>query len=296
MISISSIICNMFASSTPIALAGVGGMFGERSGITNIGLDGTMLFSAFFAVVFCHYSGSPWVGLLAGVLVGVLVSFLHAYFCISLKVDQTIVGLAVNILAASITVYASSSIFGNKGFTPSVAKLPAVSIPLLRDLPVVGDFFSSVSLITLAVIPVVIGANYLLHKTPFGLRTIAVGQNPQAAYVAGVDVKKTQYLAVMLGGFTCGLAGSFLSISYLSMFVRDMVSGRGFIAIAAILFGRYSPLGIFLAALFFGLADAIQIALQGIVNIPNEIIQCAPYVLTILVVTVNEARTLRKKS
>lgn len=121
------------------------------------------------------------------------------------------------------------------------------------------------------------------------MRTIAVGQNPQAAFVAGVNVKKTQYVAVMLGGLTCGMAGAYLSISYLSMFVRDMVSGRGFIAIAAILFGRYSPFGIFAAALFFGLADAMQIALQGIVTIPNEVIQCAPYLLTILAVTVNEA-------
>lgn len=290
MISVSSVICNMFASATPIALGGIGGMFGEKSGIVNIGLDGTMLFSAFSAVVACYYTGSPWLGLLAGVLTGVLISFLHAFFCITLKVDHTIIGLAVNILASSATVYASSSIFGNKGFTASVTKLPDVSIPLLRDLPVVGTFFSSVSMITLTIIPIALIGHYLLNKTPFGIHVVAVGQNPQAAFVAGVNVQRTQYIAVMLGGLTCGLAGSFLPISYLSMFVRDMVSGRGFIAIAAILFGRYKPAGILLAALFFGLADAVQIALQGTVHIPNEIIQCAPYALTILAVTINEAR------
>ena len=161
MISLPSVICNMFASATPIALAGVGGMFGERSGITNIGLDGTMLFAAFAAVTACYYTGSPWIALLAGILSGVLVSFLHAYFCISLKVDQTIIGLAVNILAASVTVYASSSIFGNKGFTPSVTKLPNISIPGLRDLPVVGAFFDSASLVTLLVLPVVLLAEML---------------------------------------------------------------------------------------------------------------------------------------
>lgn len=290
MISVASVICNMFASATPIALGGIGGMFGEKSGIVNIGLDGTMLFSAFTAVVSCYYTNSPWLGLLVGVLTGVLISFLHAFCCITLKVDHTIIGLAVNILASSVTVYASSSIFGNKGFTPSVTKLPNMSIPLLRDLPVVGTFFGSVSLITLLVIPIAVIGHYLLNKTPFGIRVVAVGQNSQAAFVAGVNVQRTQYIAVMLGGLTCGLAGSFLSISYLSMFVRDMVSGRGFIAIAAILFGRYKPTGILLAALFFGLADAIQIALQGIVHIPNEIIQCAPYALTILAVTINEVR------
>lgn len=294
MISVASVICNTFASATPIALGGIGGMFGERSGIVNIGLEGTMLFSAFTSVVACHYSGSAWLGLLAGLLTGLLISFLHAFFCTTLKVDHTIIGLAVNILASSVTVYASSSIFGNKGFTPSVEKLPTISIPFLRDLPLVGAFFGSMSLITLMVIPIVILAHHLLYKTPFGIRVIAVGENPQAAFVAGINVQRTQYIAVMLGGLTCGLAGSFLSISYLSMFVRDMVSGRGFIAIAAILFGRYKPVGILLAALFFGFADAIQIALQGIITIPNEIIQCAPYALTILAVTVNEARSMKK--
>lgn len=294
MISLSSVICNTFASATPIALAGIGGMFGERSGVTNIGLDGTMLFSAFTAVLGTYLSGSPWVGLLVGTLTGVLISFLHAFFCTTLKVDHTIIGLAVNILASSVTVYASSSIFGNKGFTPSVEKLPDISIPWLRDLPVVGTFFGGVSLLTLMVIPIVIVAHHLLYKSPFGIRVIAAGERPQAAFVAGINVQRTQYLAVMCGGLTCGLAGSFLSISYLSMFVRDMVSGRGFIAVAAILFGRYKPMGILLASLFFGFADAIQIALQGIVNIPNEIVQCAPYALTILAVTFNEMRGSKK--
>lgn len=294
MISLSSVICNTFASATPIALAGIGGMFGERSGVTNIGLDGTMLFSAFTAVLGTYLSGSPWLGLLVGTLTGVLISFLHAFFCTTLKVDHTIIGLAVNILASSVTVYASSSIFGNKGFTPSVEKLPDISIPWLRDLPVVGTFFGGVSLLTLMVIPIVIIAHHLLYKSPFGIRVIAAGERPQAAFVAGINVQRTQYLAVMCGGLTCGLAGSFLSISYLSMFVRDMVSGRGFIAVAAILFGRYKPMGILLASLFFGFADAIQIALQGIVNIPNEIVQCAPYALTILAVTFNEMRGSKK--
>lgn len=296
MISIASVISNTLASATPIALAGVGGMFGERSGITNIGLEGTMLFSAFAAVVGCYYTQSPWVGLLLGIAVGVLVALFHAFFCISLKVDQTIVGLAVNILAASMTVYASSILFGNKGFTASVEKLPSISIPGLQDLPFFGAFFNDMSIITILVLPLTILAHVLLYKSPFGLQTIAVGQNPQAAYVAGINVKRTQYLAVLLGGLSCGLAGSYLSISYLSMFVRDMVSGRGFIAIAAILFGRYTPFGIFCAALFFGLADAVQIALQGTISIPNEIIQCAPYLLTILAVTVNEARTAHRQA
>lgn len=294
MISVSAVIANTFSSSTSIALAGVGGMFGERSGIGNIGLEGTMLFAAFTAVTANYYTLNPWVGLLVGVATGILVSLLHAFCCITLNINQSIVGLAVNILATNLTVYASSSIFGNKGFTPGVVKLPDVSIPVLRELPYVGQMFGCISILTLLAVPLVALAWYLLYKTPFGLHTIAVGQNQQATYVTGVKVKRVQYFAVMLGGLTSGLAGVYLSTSYLGMFVRDMTSGRGFIAIAAILFGRYHPVGIYFAALFFGLADALQIALQGTINVPNEVIQCIPYALTILAVTLNEGRHYRK--
>lgn len=291
--SLSSIIGNTLAAATPIALSGVGGMFGERSGVSNIGLEGSMLASAFMAVVGSYYTGNPWGGLLCGVLTGMLVSLLHAFFCITLKVNQTIIGLAVNILAANLTVYASSSIFGKKGFSSNVTQLPDLSIPILRDLPIFGDVFGNLSIITVLIIPVCMMAHYLLYKTPFGPHVIAIGQNPQAAYVASVKVIRTQYIAVMIGGLACGLAGSYLSISYLNLFVRDMVSGRGFIALAAIIFGRYSPWGILGASLFFGFTSAVQMSLQGTVNIPNEWIQCIPYVFTILIVTLNERRAMK---
>lgn len=290
---LSSIIGNTFTAATPIALSGVGGMFGERSGISNIGLEGTMLASAFMAVVGSYYMNNPWIGLLCGVGTGILVSLIHAFFCITLKVNQTIIGLAVNILAANLTVYSSDIIFGKKGFSSNVTQLPKLSIPILRDLPLCGDLFGNLAVITVLIIPICILAHYLLYSTPFGPHVIAVGQNSKAAYVANVKVVRTQYIAVMIGGFTCGLAGSYLSISYLSLFVRDMVSGRGFIALAAIIFGRYTPWGIFGAALFFGFTSAVQMSLQGIVNIPNEFIQCIPYVLTILVVTLNERRAMK---
>ena len=294
-ISIVSILARMFSSATPIALAGIGGLFGERSGISNIGLEGTMLFSALAAAVGSYYSGSPWIGLLCGVACGLLISLLHAFLCITVRVDQIVIGLVINIFAANATVYLLSVLFQNKGASPAITKLPYVSIPFLRDIPGLEELFSNISVLTVLAIVIMLIAQFLLYQTRFGLHVMAAGQNEKAAFVMGVKVKKTQYLAVLIGGLCCGLAGSFLSISYLNLFVNNMVSGRGFIAIAAILIGRYNPVGVLLASLFFGLADASQLALQGTVSIPNELVQSIPYVLTILVVTINEWRTRRRK-
>lgn len=296
MISIASVLARTFASATPLALGGVGGLFGEKAGISNIGLDGTMLFGAFAAVLGSYYTGNPWIGLVAAAMTGVLVSLIHAYFCITLKVDHSIFGIAVNILASNITVYLSSALFGNKGYTANVTKLPSISVPVLRDIPVISELFSSISVVTILAIVVAAVGYFLLYKTRFGLHVMSVGENPKAAFTAGVNVRRVQYLAVMIGGLTCGLAGAYLSISYLSMFVRDMVSGRGFIAISAILFGRYNPAYVALAALFFGFADAMQMALQGTINIPNEVIQCIPYLLTIVAVAYTQWRELRKNA
>ena len=294
-ISIASILARMFASATPIALAGIGGLFGERSGISNIGLEGTMLFAALAAAIGSYYTGSPWIGLLCGAACGVLISLLHAFLCITVKVDQIVIGLVINIFATNTTVYLLSVLFQNKGASPAVTKLPYVSIPFLKDIPAVSELFTNISILTLGAIVIMVAAQYLLYKTRFGLHVMASGQNEKAAFVMGVRVKRTQYLAVLIGGLCCGLAGSYLSISYLNMFVKNMVSGRGFIAIAAILIGRYNPLGVLLASLFFGAADASQMALQGTISIPNELVQSIPYILTILVVTINEWRTHKRR-
>lgn len=289
-ISIVSILARMFASATPIALAGTGGLFGERSGISNIGLEGTMLFSALAAVLGSFLTGSPWVGLLCAVLCGVLVSLLHAFLCITLRVDQIVIGLVVNIFASNTTIYLLSVFFNNKGASPAVNKLPHISVPFLSSHPELAELFSGISILTVLAFVIAAIAWYVLYRTRFGLHVIAVGQNEKAAFVMGVRTKRTQYLAVMIGGVCCGLAGAYLSISYLNMFVKNMVSGRGFIAIAAILIGRYNPVKVLLASLLFGLADATQMAFQGTISIPNEIVQCIPYALTILVVAATEWR------
>lgn len=292
--SITSLIVRMFASATPLALGGIGGLFGERSGVTNIGLEGTMTFGAFFAVLGTYYTGNPWIGLLCGIAAGVITSLIHAFFCVTLEVNHSIIGVAVNILASSVTVYLSSIIFHNKGFTENVEKLPQVSVPILRSIPGIGEIFDSISILTLIAFFIAGAGMYLLFHTKFGVHVIAAGAAPKAAHVTGIKVERTQYIAVLLGGFTCGMAGAYLSISYLSMYVRDMVAGRGFIAIATILFGRYHPVGVLLASLFFGFADAIQISLQGTIHIPNELIQSIPYALTIAAVSISEWRNIKK--
>lgn len=293
-VSILSIIAGTFSSATPIALAGVGGIFGEKSGIVNIGLEGTMLFGAFSAAAASYYTNNAWLGLLCGVLVSVLISLLHAFLCIRVKIDHNVSGLAINIAATNITIYFTSTLFGNKGTTPPVPKLPNVTIPLLSDIPGIGVLFRELSILTVAVPFLVVIVYYVLYKTDFGLHVIASGEKPRAAYVLGINVERTQYLAVLIGGLFCGLAGGFLSISYLGMFVKSMTASRGFIAIATILVGRYNPIGVAFAGLLFGFAMAIQMAFQGIINIPGEIIQCLPYVLTIVVVVLGELQYRKK--
>jgi len=295
MMALISIITGILVSTTPIALAGIGGIFGERSGITNIGLEGTMLFSAFFAALCSFMTGSPWLGLLTGIMAGVLVSLLHAFLCIHVRINHNVSGLAINIIASNITVYLMSLYFGSKGTTPGCPKVPGVTIPGLSNIPGFGAIFNNISLITLLVPVICILAHYFLNKTSFGLHVIASGENPQAAHSLGIQVKRTQYIAVMIGGFCCGLAGAFLSISYLGMFIKDMTASRGFIAIATILVGRYKPGGVLLSGLLFGFAVSLQISLQGIIEIPTEIVQCIPYVLTILVVVGSVIRDRKRK-
>lgn len=283
-ISLVSIITRMFATATPLVIMGVGGLFGERAGIVNIGLEGNMLLGAFAAAIGSIYTGSPWIGLLCAVAVCTLVGLLHAYLCVTVKLDHVMSGLAINVFASNITVYLLGVLFGSKGNSPIVPQLPSIDLPLLEKIPYLGSVFQNVSVITL-LMPVIVVFGWLLQKKMrFGMYVVAAGSRPIAATTVGIHVAKTQYLSVLLGGFCCGLAGAFLSISYMNMFVRNMSAGKGYIAIAAILFGNYDAVGICLAGLFFGLLDSLQIALQGNVGIPSEFIQCLPYVLTILMV------------
>jgi general nucleoside transport system permease protein len=283
---LASILASMIRLSTPLILAALGGLFSERSGVINIALEGMMLSGAFTAAAVTARTGSPWLGLMAACVAGLLVAFIHAVASIEYKADQVVVGTAINILFLGIPALVSGAMFESTGATPQLPRdqvLPDWHIPLVDRIPVLGQLLSGhkpIVYLALAMVPI---TYYVLFKTRFGLRLRAVGENPEAADTAGVSVKKMRYAGVMLSGLLAAIGGAYLSIGQNSLFTRNMTAGRGFIALAALIFGRWHPVGAFLACLLFGVAEAISIRMQGVVNIPVQFIQIIPYVLTLVV-------------
>ena len=258
--------------STPLILAAIGGMFSERSGVINIALEGMMLAGAFTAAAITYASGSAWVGLIAAVGAGIVIALVHAVACIRFKADQVVVGTAINIMMIGLPGFLSGAFFLSSGSTPQI---PIEH--LLPRAPIVMAF---------VLVPL---AWYVLYRTPFGLRLRAVGENPGAADAAGLNVAKIRYSGVLISGALAALGGAYLSIGQSSLFTRNMTSGRGFIALAALIFGKWRPVQTMLACLFFGFTEAVTIQMQGVVklpsgeNIPVHFIQMVPYVLTIVV-------------
>jgi ABC-type uncharacterized transport system permease subunit len=256
--------------ATPLLLAALGGMFSERSGVINVALEGLMLAGAFTAAAITHYAGSPWIGLLAAIVAGMAVACVHAVACIRFKADQVVSGMAINILMLGVPALLSGAFFLSSGATPQIPKEQ-----LIPYTPVV---------LALALVAV---SWYVLYRTPFGLRLRAVGENPEAADAAGVSVPRMRYAAVLISGALAAIGGAYLSIGQSSLFTRNMTSGRGFIALAALIFGKWRPVQTMLACLLFGFTEAVAIQLQGVrfgdEEIPNQFIQIIPYVLTIVV-------------
>jgi ABC-type uncharacterized transport system permease subunit len=258
--------------ATPLILAALGGLFSERAGVINIALEGMMLAGAFTAAAMTYASGNPWIGLLAAVVAGVFVASIHAVACIRYKADQVVVGTAINILMIGLPGFLSGALFLSSGSTP---QLPIDQ--LIPRAPIVMAFAS---------VPL---AWYLLYRTPFGLRLRAVGENPEAADAAGVDVGRIRYSGVLLSGALAAIGGAYLSIGQSSLFTRNMTSGRGFIALAALIFGKWRPVQTLLACLFFGFTEAVTIQMQGVVRLPSgeeipvQFIQMVPYLLTMVV-------------
>jgi len=256
--------------ATPLVLAALGGLYSERSGVINIALEGIMLAGAFTAAAITYYAGNPFVGLLAGMLAGVAVAAIHAVACIRFRADQVVTGAAIIILMTGIPALLSGAFFLSSGSTPQ--------IPKENLLPLTPVF------IAFAMVP---ATWYVLNRTPFGLRLRAVGENPEAADAAGVSVNGMRYTAVLISGALAGIGGAYLSIGQSSLFTRNMTSGRGFIALAALIFGKWRPVQTMLACLLFGFTEAVAIQLQGVhfggEEIPTQFVQIIPYVLTIVV-------------
>jgi ABC-type uncharacterized transport system permease subunit len=272
--------------ATPLVYASLGGLFSERAGIVNIGLEGMMLIGAFSGVLTTFYISNPWIGVLAGVLAGGLIGLVHAIVTVKFAGNQVVSGTGINLFALGFTAYMSQTIWGSRGASQSVQGLGTITIPLLRDVPVIGNaldtLFSQTPLVYIMFLVVVI-SYIVLFKTPWGLRIRAVGEHPAAADTAGINVYRTKYLCLILSGMLAGLGGVFLSLGQLNLFVLGMTGGRGFIALAAMILGGWKPFGALGASLFFGLAYALQMRLQSIGLLPAQIVLAIPYILTVVV-------------
>ncbi|MEM3554784.1 MAG: ABC transporter permease [Candidatus Micrarchaeaceae archaeon] len=268
--------------ATPLLFAALGEIFSERAGVLNIGLEGMMLSGAFGGMLGAYYSGSPWIGLVVAMVAGGMVALIHALISVTIRGDQVVSGAAINIAVLGLTTFLVRTIFG-VGQRPAVASFDKWSIPLLSDIPVLGViFFQHIPLVYIGYLLIPI-SSFLLFRTTWGLKIRAVGEHPLAADTVGIWVAGWRYGMTVLCGVLAGIGGAFLSLGQLNMFLENMTAGRGFIALAAVIFGRWNPFLVSLAVALFGAADASTLRLQALnVQIPYQIVLMIPYLLTFL--------------
>ncbi len=281
--------------TTPILLAALGVLISDRAGVLNIGVEGMMLMGAFAGVVASAFTGSASVGLLAAILAGGLLGAVLAGAVHVLKADLILSGIALNIAAASGTTLMLYLLTGDKGMSGSLPSevLPKLTLPVIEGLPVLGTLLSGHHILTYAAFLAVPGVGLFLMRTPFGLRLRAVGENPEAAAIAGIPVVRVQVLALVASGAFAGAGGAFLSMGYVSWFSQNMSAGRGFIALAAEVMGHGTASGTMLASLLLGAAEAVAIALQGR-GLPSELMQTVPYIVPVIALVVYARRRQRQ--
>lgn len=283
--------------ATPLVLAAFAGMYCERAGVVDIGLEGKMLAGAFFAAAVASATLNPWLGLLAGIAAGVALAMVHGFACITHNGNQVVSGMAINILVAGLAPTLAYAWFQQGGQTPLLpnqARIPAVELPgveALAGVPVLGpvyrELFNGNNILIWVTLVLVIATHWVLYRSRFGLRLRAVGENPAAVDTAGLSVAALRYQALIVTGVLTGMAGAYLSTAHGAGFVRDMTAGKGYLALAALIFGKWRPGPTLFACLLFAFTDAVQVRLQGVVLpgigvIPVQFIQMLPYVLTVL--------------
>lgn len=281
--SIISLITATLRIATPLIFTALGGTFSERSGVVNIGLEGMMTIGAFFAVYGTHITGSPVIGMLFAIVAGGLLALVHAFLSINLKSDQVISGTAINLFATALASFLIYTLFNTGGQTDLVKTLPFNIPESIKSIPYLGDFLGGLNWFVIIAIVLVFVCHFVLYKTSLGLRIRAVGEHPKAADTLGINVYKIRYGCVILSGMLAGLGGAALSIGITPIYREGMVSGRGFIALAAVIFGNWTPIGSFGACLLFAFGQSFEILAQGFGwSLPSEVFTMIPYLLTML--------------
>jgi simple sugar transport system permease protein len=287
----AAFIASVLRISTPLILPALGGLISELSGAINIALEGIMLVAAFTGVVVSAYLESTILGVLAGILAGMAIAFILGLFHLYLETDIILAGTAINILATGGTIFVLYVLTGDKGNSSSLASamVPNVNIPLIEDIPFIGRIISGQHIFVWLAFILTWVVSIFLYRTPFGTHLRAVGESPEAAKSLGINVNRTRMAALLISGFLASLGGLTMSMAYLPLFQREMTAGRGFIALAAVYLGGRKPWGTLLAAILFGFADALSNQL-GSLNIPSQLVQMIPYVVTILALALYAVR------
>jgi ABC-type uncharacterized transport system permease subunit len=280
----SALTAAMLRYATPLAFAAMGGIFSERSGVVNIGLEGMMISGAFFGILGADKLNSWPLGLLCAAAAGAIFALIHAFFAIHLRADQIVGGTAINFLALGITGYLFIDIYGGEGTPPDIPDIPDVRLGFLEDWYFVGPIFGQLNLMIWLAFLTILSTWIVLFKTPLGLRIRAVGEHPRAADTVGISVYKTRYAAVVTSGILAALGGAYLSIGFVNSFNQNMTAGRGFIALAAVIFGNWRPWGAAAAALLFGFSSALAQRLPAYSESAAVLFQALPYVLTLIAV------------
>jgi simple sugar transport system permease protein len=271
--------------ATPIVLAGLGGALCNKSGVLNLALESKMLLGSFVGIVAAFYLGNSYLGLLAAMAAGGILGALFALLYHRYNVDLVILAIAFNLIILELTVYVMRIMFGNVGSwsDPSIVRIPDFEIPLIKSIPVIGGILSGHNIIVYFSWFVAIVLYLVMYKMKYGRHIRAVGENRQAAETVGINARLIQTLALILSGALAGLGGAFLSIGHLKLFTRNMSNGRGWVALAAALFGTNHPIGTFFAGLFFGFADAFAVRIQNVTALPPNIVQLLPHFATLMV-------------
>ncbi|MFS1663687.1 ABC transporter permease [Streptococcus sp. zg-JUN1979] len=304
--TLSLLVSTTLIYATPLIFTSIGGVYSERSGVVNVGLEGIMVMGAFSGIVFnlefaeTFGKATPWLGVLVGGLVGILFSLIHALATVNLRADHIVSGTVLNLLAPALAVFLCRVIY-NKGQTDTIVEsFGKFDVPVLAHIPILGDiFFSGTSAIGYVAILFTFLAWFILYKTRFGLRLRSVGEHPQAADTLGINVYMMRYMGVIISGFLGGIGGAIYSQSISGNFAVTTISGPGFIALAAMIFGKWNPVGAMLASLFFGLSQSLAVIggnLAFLKNIPAVYLQITPYILTIVVLAVFLGKSVAPKA